>query len=350
MAGNWREKIRKIDPYIPGEQSKDADIVKLNANENPYPPSPKVQEVLQKFPIDALRRYPDANSGNLRRVLAEHFAVKENQVFMGNGSDDVLALCFQTFFCSGQPILFPDVTYSFYPVWCDLFRIPFIKIPLTDTYCIDPDDYRRPNGGVVLPNPNAPTGIGEGLDFVKCLLENNPDSIVIIDEAYIDFGGTSCLPLLQQYENLVVVQTMSKSRSLAGLRVGYAIASSELIAALEAVKNSYNSYTMDMLTLEAATASVQDDAYFRRTCQKVIDTRERAKEEFQSLGFTVLPSQANFLLVSHPTKSAQFLFEQLREKKIFVRYFSQPRVSHCLRVTVGTDLEMQKLFAALRVI
>ena len=269
---------------------------------------------------------------------------------MGNGSDDVLALCFQTFFCSGQPILFPDVTYSFYPVWCDLFHIPFIKIPLTDTYCIDPNDYRRPNGGVVLPNPNAPTGIGEGLDFVKCLLENNPDSIVIIDEAYIDFGGTSCLPLLQQYENLVVVQTMSKSRSLAGLRVGYAIASSELIAALEAVKNSYNSYTMDMLTLEAATASVQDDAYFRRTCQKVIDTRERAKEEFQSLGFTVLPSQANFLLVSHPTKSAQFLFEQLRKKKIFVRYFSQPRVSHCLRVTVGTDLEMQKLFAALRVI
>lgn len=348
MAGNWRKNVREIAPYVPGEQSKDADLVKLNANENPYPPSPAVQEVFRTFDTAALRRYPDANSTNLRHALAEHFAVGDNQVFLGNGSDDVLALCFQTFFCSDQPILFPDVTYSFYPVWCSLFRIPFQKIPLKEDYRIDPQDYAVPNGGVILPNPNAPTGIGEGLDFVEALLQNNPDSIVIIDEAYIDFGGTSCLPLLKKYENLVVVQTMSKSRSLAGLRVGYAIASPELIAALEAVKNSYNSYTMDMLTLDAATASVKDDAYFRQTCEKVIRTRERSAETFRNMGFTVLPSQTNFLLVTRPDKSAKELFEKLKEQKIFVRYFNQPRVDNHLRVTVGTDEEMDKLFTALR--
>ena len=262
----------------------------------------------------------------------------------------MLALCFQTFFCSDEPILFPDVTYSFYPVWCSLFRIPFCKVPLTADYRIDPQDYAVPNGGVILPNPNAPTGIGEGLEFVEALLQNNPDSIVIIDEAYIDFGGTSCLPLLEKYENLVVVQTMSKSRSLAGLRVGYAIASPELIAALEAVKNSYNSYTMDMLTLDAATASVKDDAYFRETCARVIQTRERSAQTFREMGFTVLPSQTNFLLVAHPEKSAKELFEKLRAQKIFVRYFNQPRVDNHLRVTIGTDDEMDKLFEALQAI
>lgn len=347
MKSNWRDKIRKIDPYVPGEQSKDPDIIKLNANENPYPPSPAVEAVLHQFPVHALRRYPDANSGNLRHALAQHFGVQENQIFMGNGSDDVLALCFQTFFCSEQPILFPDITYSFYPVWCDLFHIPYVRIPLTEEYRINPKDYQRINGGIILPNPNAPTGIGEGLEFVEALLRGNPDSVVIIDEAYIDFGGVSCLPLLDRYENLVIVQTMSKSRSLAGLRVGYAIASPELIAALEAVKNSYNSYTMDMVTLDAATASVQDDAYFRKTCQQVIQTRERAVERFQSLGFTVMPSLANFLLVTHPKRSAKELFENLKAQKIFVRYFNQPRIDNHLRVTIGTDDEMDKLFCAL---
>lgn len=347
MKSNWRDKIRKIDPYVPGEQSKDPDIIKLNANENPYPPSPAVEAVLHQFPVHALRRYPDANSGNLRHALAQHFGVQENQIFMGNGSDDVLALCFQTFFCSEQPILFPDITYSFYPVWCDLFHIPYVRIPLTEEYRINPKDYQRINGGIILPNPNAPTGIGEGLEFVEALLRGNPDSVVIIDEAYIDFGGVSCLPLLDRYENLVIVQTMSKSRSLAGLRVGYAIASPELIAALEAVKNSYNSYTMDMVTLDAATASVQDDAYFRKTCQQVIQTRERAVERFQSLGFTVMPSLTNFLLVTHPKRSAKELFENLKTQKIFVRYFNQPRIDNHLRVTIGTDDEMDKLFCAL---
>ena len=350
MAGNWRKNVREIAPYVPGEQSKDANLIKLNANENPYPPSPKVQEVFRNFDAAALRRYPDANSTELRHTLAEHFGVGDNRVFLGNGSDDVLALCFQTCFCSDEPILFPDVTYSFYPVWCSLFRIPFCKVPLTADYRIDPQDYAVTNGGVILPNPNAPTGIGEGLEFVEALLQNNPDSIVIIDEAYIDFGGTSCLPLLEKYENLVVVQTMSKSRSLAGMRVGYAIASPELIAALEAVKNSYNSYTMDMLTLDAATASVKDDAYFRETCARVIQTRERSAQTFREMGFTVLPSQTNFLLVAHPEKSAKELFEKLRAQKIFVRYFNQPRVDNHLRVTIGTDDEMDKLFEALQAI
>lgn len=350
MKSNWRDKIRKIDPYVPGEQSKDPDIIKLNANENPYPPSPAVEAVLHQFPVHALRRYPDANSDNLRHALAQHFGVQENQIFMGNGSDDVLALCFQTFFCSEQPILFPDITYSFYPVWCDLFHISYVRIPLTEEYRINPKDYQRINGGIILPNPNAPTGIGEGLEFVEALLRGNPDSVVIIDEAYIDFGGISCLPLLDRYENLVIVQTMSKSRSLAGLRVGYAIASPELIAALEAVKNSYNSYTMDMVTLDAATASVQDDAYFRKTCQQVIQTRERAVERFQALGFTVMPSLTNFLLVTHPKRSAKELFENLKAQKIFVRYFNQPRIDNHLRVTIGTDDEMDKLFCALEVL
>ena len=347
MAKPWQDKLRQIDPYVPGEQSKDPDLIKLNANESPYPPSPAVAEVFRTFPTARLRYYPDANSGNLRAALARHFGVREDQIFMGNGSDDVLALCFQAFFCSDKPILFPDVTYSFYPVWCSLFRVPYETVPLDADYRIRPADYARPNGGVVLPNPNAPTGIGEGLDFVEALLRCNPDSIVVIDEAYIDFGGQSCLPLLEKYENLVVVQTMSKSRSLAGLRVGYAIASPELIATLEAVKNSYNSYTMDMLTLAAATASVEDDAYFRATCAKVAATRERSQERLRALGFAVIPSLTNFILATHPRVPAQEIFTQLKARKIFVRYFHLPRVDNHLRITVGTDAEMDKLFEAL---
>lgn len=347
MKPLFQDKLRQIDPYVPGEQSKDPDLIKLNANENPYPPSPAVAEVFRTFPTEQLRRYPDANSGNLRRALAAYFGVGENQIFMGNGSDDVLALCFQAFFCSDKPILFPDVTYSFYPVWCSLFRIPYETVPLDAQFRVRPADYAAPNGGVVLPNPNAPTGIGAGLDVIEALLRCNPDCIVIIDEAYIDFGGTSCLPLLEKYENLVVVQTMSKSRSLAGLRVGYAIASPALIATLEAVKNSYNSYTMDMLTLAAATASVEDDTYFRATCAKVIATRERAQERLKALGFTVIPSQTNFILATHPERTAKDIFEQLKERKIFVRYFNLPRVDNHLRITVGTDQEMDRLFAAL---
>lgn len=348
MNRPWQDKLRRIDPYVPGEQSKDPDIIKLNANENPYPPSPRVEEVLRSFQVAGLRKYPDANAGRLRQALARHFGLAPDQIFMGNGSDDVLALCFQAFFCSDKPIFFPDLTYSFYPVWCSLFRIPYRTIPLDDSYRIRPADYAPANGGVVLPNPNAPTGIGEGTDFIEQLLQANPDSIVIIDEAYIDFGGQSAVPLLQKYENLVVVQTMSKSRSLAGLRVGFALASPALIATLEAVKNSYNSYTMDSVTLEAAAVSVEDDAYFRDTCARVMRTRERATKELAALGFTVLPSLTNFLLVTHPQRSARALFDALKERKIFVRYFNLPRVDNHLRITVGTDEETDALLAALR--
>lgn len=347
MNKPWQDKLRRIDPYVPGEQSKDPDIIKLNANENPYAPSPRVAEVLRSFSVDRLRKYPDANSGVLRTALAKHFEVDENQIFMGNGSDDVLALCFQAFFCSDKPILFPDLTYSFYPVWCSLFRTPYETVPLDENYRIHPEDYARDNGGVVLPNPNAPTGIGEGLDFVERLLDVNPDSIVILDEAYVDFGGVSAVPLLKKYENLVVVQTMSKSRSLAGLRVGFALACPSLIATLEAVKNSYNSYTMDMVTLEAAAASVEDDEYFRDTCSKIIATRARFTDALRALDFTVLDSLSNFVLVTHPKAPAKQIFDALKARKIFVRYFNLPRVNNHLRITIGTDAEMNALLAAL---
>lgn len=347
MENRWMDKLRQIDPYVPGEQSKDPDLVKLNANENPYPPSPRAEEILRGFRPERLRFYPDANSGNLRAALAKKFGVTGDMIFMGNGSDDVLALCFQSFFCSDKPILYPDITYSFYPVWCALFRTPYETVPLTADFRIDPRAFDKPNGGVIFPNPNAPTGIGEGLDFIEDILQHNQDCIVLIDEAYIDFGGTSCLPLLEKYKNLVVVQTMSKSRSLAGLRVGYAIAAPELIATLEAVKNSYNSYTMDMLTLDCATASVEDEDYFQATCRKVMATRDRTVETLTKLGFTVLPSQANFVFATHKSVPAKEIFEKLKEKKIFIRYFRLPRIDNYLRITIGTDEEMDKLFTEL---
>ena len=338
MENQWMDKLRRIDPYVPGEQSKDPDLVKLNANENPYPPSPRVEEILRSFRPERLRFYPDANSGNLRAALAKKFGVTGDMIFMGNGSDDVLALCFQSFFCSNKPILYPDITYSFYPVWCSLFRTPYETVPLTEDFRIDPRAFDKPNGGVIFPNPNAPTGIGEELDFIEDILRHNQDCIVLVDEAYIDFGGTSCLPLLRQYKNLVVVQTMSKSRSLAA---------PELIATLEAVKNSYNSYTMDMLTLDCAAASVEDEAYFQSTCRRVMATRARTVETLTRLGFTVLPSQANFVFATHRSVPAREIFDRLKEKKIFIRYFKLPRIDNYLRITIGTDEEMDKLFAGL---
>lgn len=343
----WQDKLRKITPYVPGEQSDASGLIKLNANENPYPPSPRVQEVLRQFDAGSLRLYPDANARNLRRALAEHFGLSPEQVFLGNGSDDVLALCFQAFFASAKPILFPDITYSFYPVWCDLLRVPFERVPLREDFTLDPRAFDRPNGGVIFPNPNAPTSLGVGLDVIEDILRHNQDCVVIIDEAYIDFGGVSCLPLLEQYGNLVIVQTMSKSRSLAGLRVGYALCSAELAAVLDAVKNSYNSYTMDAVTLACGTASVEDDAYFRVTCARVIATRDRAAGRLRALGFTVLPSQTNFLFATHPDRAAEEIFTALKERNIFVRYFRLPKIDRYLRITVGTDEEMERLCAAL---
>ena len=348
MDKPFLDKLRRIDPYVPGEQPQTADIIKLNANENPYPPAPGVQEALRTFDTSSLALYPDANGKRLKAALAERFGMKPSQVFLGNGSDDVLALAFQSFFCSDKPILYPDITYSFYPVWCDLFRIPYETMPLDEDFCVNIRDYDRPNGGVVLPNPNAPTGRGLSLDALEDLLQHNADCVVIIDEAYVDFGAQSAVPLLDKYENLLVVQTMSKSRSLAGMRIGYALGSETLIATLEAVKNSYNSYTMDALALAAGEASVRDEDYFRQSCAKVIATRERAAEALRELGFTVLPSLTNFLFVTHLKKEAPVIFECLRQKNIFIRYFKLPRIEKYLRITVGTDEQMDRLIAALK--
>ena len=348
MCKPWADKLRKIQPYVAGEQSKNPNIIKLNANENPYPPSPKVKEVLSNFNTDNLKKYPASDALELKNALAKAYNLNENQIFMGNGSDDVLALCFQAFFCSDKPILFPDLTYSFYPVWCSLFKTPYKNIPLDENFRINPDDYKEENGGVILPNPNAPTGIYENLDFIKKILNNNTDCIVIIDEAYIDFGGESAISLLDKYENLVIVQTMSKSRSLAGLRVGYAFASAELISVLEAVKNSYNSYTMDSIAISAAAASLADDEYFKDTCNKIINTRQKTIQALEKLDFDVVPSMANFVLATHKSVKAVDIFEKLKAQNIFVRYFKIPRIDNYLRITIGTDDEMDKLFYALK--
>ena len=340
MSREWTNNLRNIEPYVPGEQSKDKDIVKINANENPYPPSPKATEVLKSFDTNKLRFYPSANSTKLKEAIAKYYKVDVSNVFVGNGSDDVLAVAFQSFFNSEKPIVYPDLTYSFYPVWCSLFGIKYKNYPVGDDFRINPEDYKEKNGGVVIPNPNAPTSLGEGLDFVEKILNYNQDSVVIIDEAYVDFGGTSSIPLIDKYENLLVTGTFSKSRSLAGLRIGFAIGSKALIDVMEAVKNSYNSYTVDSLSIEMGAASIEDDEYFKSTCKKVIKTRERVTLELKKLGFDVLDSQTNFIFVTHNKHNMKSLFEYLKTQKVFIRYFSLPRIENYVRITIGTNEEM----------
>lgn len=340
MSREWTKNLRNIEPYVPGEQSKDKDIVKINANENPYPPSPKAAEVLKSFDTNKLRFYPSANSTKLKEAIAKYYQVDVSNVFVGNGSDDVLAVAFQSFFNSEKPIAYPDLTYSFYPVWCSLFGIKYKNYPVGDDFRINPEDYKEKNGGVVIPNPNAPTSLGEGLDFVEKILNYNQDSVVIIDEAYVDFGGTSSIPLIDKYENLLVTGTFSKSRSLAGLRIGFAIGSKALIDVMEAVKNSYNSYTVDSLSIEMGAASIEDDEYFKSTCKKVIKTRERVTLELEKLGFDVLDSQTNFIFATHNKHNMKSLFEYLKTQKVFIRYFSLPRIENYVRITIGTNEEM----------
>ena len=340
MSREWTKNLRNIEPYVPGEQSKDKDIVKINANENPYPPSPKAAEVLKSFDTNKLRFYPSANSTKLKEAIAKYYKVDVSNVFVGNGSDDVLAVAFQSFFNSEKPIVYPDLTYSFYPVWCSLFGIKYKNYPVGDDFRINPEDYKEKHGGVVIPNPNAPTSLGEGLDFVEKILDYNQDSVVIIDEAYVDFGGTSSVPLIEKYENLLVTGTFSKSRSLAGLRIGFAIGSKALIDVMEAVKNSYNSYTVDSLSIEMGAASIEDDEYFKSTCKKVIKTRERVTLELEKLGFDVLDSQTNFIFATHNKHNMKSLFEYLKTQKVFIRYFSLPRIENYVRITIGTNEEM----------
>lgn len=348
MKDEWKKNLRNIEPYVPGEQSKEKDIVKINANENPYPPSPKVVEAMRNFNAEKLRFYPNANATDLKQALADYYNVEIENVFLGNGSDDVIALAFQAFFNSDLPIVYPDITYSFYPVWCRLFNIPYKNYPLDDNFRINVEDYREKNGGVVIPNPNAPTSLCEDLDFVRTLLDYNQDSVVIIDEAYVDFGGTSSIPLINEYENLLVTGTFSKSRSLAGMRIGFAIGSKALISVLEAVKNSYNSYTIDALSIAMGTASVLDDKYFKETCGKVIATRQRVTNELRCLGFEVLDSKANFIMATHNDYSMKEMFEYLKTKKVFIRYFSLPRIEKYVRISIGTDDEMNRFLAEVK--
>lgn len=339
----WEENVRKVVPYTPGEQPNRPNMIKLNTNENPYPPAPGVAQALCEIETDSLRRYPDPAAEALVKPLAEYYHVSSSQVFVGVGSDDVLAMSFLTFFNSGKPILFPDITYSFYDVWANLYRIPYECQPLDQDFRIRPEDYLKDCGGIVIPNPNAPTGSALELSELEKIIMGNQEVIVIIDEAYIDFGGNSALPLLQKYDNLLIVQTFSKSRSLAGMRIGYAIGNEKLIKYLNDVKYSFNSYTMDAATLAVGKAALSDDVYFKETLQKVIHTRERVQTELRRLGFVFSDSQSNFVFVSHPEYPAKELFEALKKADIYVRYFDKPRIDNYLRISIGTDQEMDAL-------
>ena len=336
-------------PYVPGEQPAGDKIVKLNTNENPYPPAPGVIRALKEFDTDRLRLYPEPTCKVLVDAIAEYYGLKSSQVFVGVGSDDVLAMIFMTFFNSKTPVWFPDITYSFYDVWADMLRIPYEVKPLDENFQIVKEDYYKENGGVIFPNPNAPTGVLMPLEQVEEIIRANQDVVVIVDEAYIDFGGVSALPLIEKYENLLVVQTFSKSRSMAGMRIGYAFGSEKLIAYLNDVKYSFNSYTMDQLTLAMGKASVEDREYFKQTTDKIIRTREWTKEELKKLGFLFEDSKSNFVFVTHPKVSAKQLFENLKKENVYVRYFAKPeRISNYLRITIGTDKEMQKLISLLK--
>ena len=344
----WRNNIRRVEPYTPGEQPKEKKVVKLNTNENPYPPAPGVVEALNSLSRDAFRKYPDPAARDLTDAIAVHYGVGEDQVFVGVGSDDVIAIAFLTFFNSAKPIFFPDITYSFYPVWADLFGVPYETKALDEHFAIRAEDYYGENGGVIFPNPNAPTSRYESMELVEDIIQHNQDCVVIIDEAYIDFAGKSALTLLDKYENLLVVQTFSKSRSMAGMRIGFAIGSPELIRAMNDVKYSYNSYTMNQTAICMGKAAIEDDVYFRNCVDRIKATRQRSKKEFTRLGFSYIEPGGNFIFVTHPQLQARDLFQKLRDNHIFVRYFDKPRISNYLRVTIGTDQEMDTLFDFLR--
>lgn len=344
----WEENVRRVIPYTPGEQPKRKNIIKLNTNENPYPPAPGVTEAIRGITPEQYSLYPDPDASSLRQSLAAYHGVETEQVFTGVGSDDVLAMSFLTFFNGDKPILFPDITYSFYDVWAQLYRIPYMTRPLREDFSIDPADYLCDNGGIVFPNPNAPTGVLETVSTVEKIVKENQDVVVIIDEAYIDFGGESALPLLDRYENLLIVRTFSKSRSMAGLRIGYALGSEKLIAYLNDAKFSFNSYTMNLPSLRGGVASIEDDGYFRANVEKVIATRERIKRELAALGFSYTDSKSNFIFATHKEIPARELFAVLKEAGIYVRYFNKPRIDNYLRISIGTDEEMNVLITFLK--
>ncbi|MCR4892389.1 MAG: histidinol-phosphate transaminase [Lachnospiraceae bacterium] len=344
---SYEMNIRKVVPYTPGEQPA-GKVIKLNTNECPYPPSPRVMEAIRATGEEELRKYPDPDCKALISAIASYYRLSEDQVFVGVGSDDVLSMCFLTYFAGDKPILFPDITYSFYDVWAEVYRIPYKRIPLKEDFSVDAEDYRVENGGIVLANPNAPTGIFTGLEDIERILSASPDSVVIVDEAYIDFGGESALTLLPRYENLVVTRTMSKSRALAGLRVGYAFGSPKLIKYLSDVRFSVNSYTMNSPALRAGVAAIEDHDYFCEIRDKVVATRDRAERELRELGFSFQKSSTNFIFAEHKECPAEEIFQKLKEKNIYVRYFRKPRIDNYLRISIGTEEEMDRLFEALR--
>lgn len=344
----WKKNIRDIEPYVPGEQPQSSNIIKLNTNESPFAPSPQVKKAIEKYDYEKLRLYPSFVCKELKGALKDIYNVEENEIFLGNGSDEVLALCFMTFFNSGKKILFPDITYSFYDVWCRLFNIDFERVPLNDDFCIVKEDYYNENGGVVITNPNAPTAIYMEVSEIEDIVKNNDDVIVIVDEAYIDFGGKSAVELIHKYDNVVVVQTYSKSRNLAGIRLGFAMANRELINALEAVKNSFNSYTVSSLSQVIAAASARDVEYFEKCVNEIITAREWTVEELSRLGFETLPSKANFIFTTNKSISAKELFDFLKSKGIYVRYFNKPRIDQYLRITIGTKEQMEELIKAVK--
>lgn len=347
MSKFWSPFVKQLVPYVPGEQPRLSNLVKLNTNENPYGPSPRALEAMRAEVGDTLRLYPDPNGDRLKQAAAAFYGVQPAQVFVGNGSDEVLAHIFHGLFQQQQPLLFPDISYSFYPVYCGLYDIAFEQVPLDDDFQIAPSDYAKPNGGIIFPNPNAPTGCLLALDAIEQILQGSPDSVVVVDEAYIDFGGETAIALVDRYPNLLVTQTLSKSRSLAGLRVGLAVGHPDLIEALERVKNSFNSYPVDRIALAGAAAAFEDRAWFDNTCRLVMASRERLTAELERRGFEVLPSGANFVFARHPERDAAQIAAQLREHGVIVRHFTQPRISQFLRITIGTLEQNEALLAAL---
>ena len=343
---SWRDNVRKVEPYTPGEQPKEEGVIKLNTNENPYPPSDKIKQAMSG--IKNLRKYPDPAATKLVEAIASYHGFDKEEVFVGVGSDDVLAVAFMTFFNGKKPIFFPDITYSFYPVWAELFGIPYEKTAVNDAFEIQKEDYYAENGGVVFPNPNAPTGAFLSLEVVEDIIQHNQDVVVIVDEAYIDFGGDTAKELTRKYDNVLVVQTYSKSRSLAGLRIGYAIGNKELIKAMNDVKYSYNSYTMNEPSIVFGTAVLEDEEYFQETRNKIIDTREWFQIEMRKIGFSFADSKANFIFATHESVPAKEIFEAAKKAKIYVRYFDQPRINNYLRITIGTREEMETLLDFLK--
>jgi histidinol-phosphate aminotransferase len=348
MSRHWSKLVHDLEPYVPGEQPQDQQYIKLNTNENPYPPAPGVARCLAEFDAGDLRRYPDPQSGELVAALAAYHGLPPDRVFVGNGSDEVLAHAFQALLKQDRPILFPDISYSFYPVYCALYRIEYRQIALDADFRIDLDGYRAANGGIVIANPNAPSGIALELAGIRQLLADNPESAVIIDEAYVDFGAATALPLIEEFDNLLVVRSFSKSRCLAGLRLGYALGQPGLIDGLQRIKNSFNSYPLDRLACRLGVASIEDDAYFRQCTERVIATRERLTGALEKLAFEVFPSNANFVFARVPGGDAKKIYRDLRAAGILVRHFDRSRIADCLRISVGSDEECDALLAALK--